>query len=247
MAFSWSQNMSVVRVPLYIPGWLLPPLRRIKHTVLSTAKTKADLQGDRDVEWSFIASHLPDGPGHALDFGCDGTYLSLIAARRGFRVVALDLEDQIQHWQHDNRDFVRGDLLEVQLPEANFDVVINCSSVEHVGLVGRYNISAPQSDGDIDAMTKLRKLMKPGGVQLLTVPLGRDTVFQPWHRVYGEKRLPLLLCGYEVVYAEFWRKDQSQCWTTCGRHEALNFEAAWDDQRRIYALGCFVLRRRVEA
>lgn len=239
--------MSLVRVPLYVPGWLVPPLRRIKRTVFRSTEERVDLLGDRDIEWSFIASHLPDGPGDALDFGCDGTYLSLIAARRGFQVVALDLENHNLPWQHANRHFLQGDLLEVRLPEATFDVVINCSSVEHVGLVGRYSVSTSQSGGDLDAMNKLRNLMKPGGVQLLTIPLGRDAVFQPWHRVYGEKRLPLLLDGYDVAYAEFWRKGQDRSWTTCGKDEALKFEAAWDDQRQIYALGCFVLRRPVEA
>ncbi|MGA9390314.1 MAG: DUF268 domain-containing protein [Candidatus Sulfotelmatobacter sp.] len=232
--------MSVVRVPLHLPDWLVPPLRRIKRSILDK---DVDLRGDRDVEWSFIAGHLPTGPGRALDFGCNGTYLSLIAARRGLKVVALDLEDQIQLWRHDNREFVCGDLLEVRFPESTFDVVINCSSVEHVGLAGRYSVSASLSDGDLDAMKKLYYLMKPGGIQLLTIPLGRDTVFQPWHRVYGEKRLPMLLNGYDVVHQEFWRKDRDQLWKTCEMDEAMKFNAAWDDKRRIYALGCFVLRR----
>jgi SAM-dependent methyltransferase len=204
------------------------------------------LSGDRDVEWSFVAAYMPQGPGEALDFGCNGTYLSLIAARRGFKVVALDLESQAFSWQHPNRRFVQSDLLEANLPNASFDVVINCSSVEHVGLVGRYSVIEPRPDGDLDAMRRLRELTKPGGVQLLTIPLGRDGVFSPWHRVYGEERLPALLRGYEVMRAEFWRKSQDRGWAVCDREEALSFECAWDAQRKIYALGCFVLRRPVE-
>jgi len=42
------------------------------------------LVGDRDVEWSWIVSHMPLGPGEALDFGCGGgSWLGLVAARRG--------------------------------------------------------------------------------------------------------------------------------------------------------------------
>lgn len=236
-----------IQVPFYVPGWLHPPLQRLKRRLAKQGPGYLDLSGDRDVEWSFIAAHMPQGPGEALDFGCDGTYLNLIAARRGFKVVALDLETQVLPWQHPNRRFEKCDLLEASLPEASFDLVINCSSVEHVGLVGRFSVSAPRPDGDLDAMRRLRELMKPGGVQLLTIPLGRDGVFSPWHRVYGEKRLPVLLQGYEVMQSEFWCKSPGGGWAACDREEALRFEAAWDDQRKIYALGCFVLRRSVEA
>lgn len=238
--------MSIVRVPVYVPKSLIPSLRWLKRSVVGSSECIVDLSGDRDIEWSFVAGHLPCGPGEALDFGSGGTYLSLIAARRGFSVVALDLKQPAPFWQHPNRRVIEGDLLEVDLQNAKFDLVINCSSVEHVGLVGRYSVSDARPDGDLEAMRRLRKLMKPGAIQLLTIPLGRDAVFQPWHRVYGEKRLPLLLQGYRLVHAEFWCKSQDRTWITCGRQEALSFGAAWDRQRKIYALGCFVLQRPIE-
>jgi len=237
-------KMALVRVavPIYMPEWLRSTLRRIKRTFRPPEKPDIDLVGDRDIEWSFVASHLPCGPGEALDFGCDGTYLSLIAARRGFHVVALDLERQAVSWQHPNRNFVQRDLLAARLADASFDLVVNCSSVEHVGLVGRYSVSEPLPDGDLEAMRTLRSLMKPEGIQLLTIPVGRDSVFYPWHRVYGKARLPMLLDGYVVEQAEFWRKSSDQGWALCEREDALEFNAGWDEKRKIYALGCFVLR-----
>jgi hypothetical protein len=240
--------MALVRVavPVYMPDWLRSTMRQAKRRFCSREKVDIDLAGDRDIEWSFVASHLPCGPGEALDFGCDGTYLSLIAARRGFHVVALDLERHAVPWQHANRHFVQGDLLAARLADASFDLAINCSSVEHVGLVGRYSVSQPQPDGDLEAMRKLRSLMKPEGIQLLTIPIGRDGVFYPWHRVYGKVRLPMLLDGYVVEHAEFWCKSLDQGWALCEREDALEFNAGWDEKRKIYALGCFVLRRPVE-
>jgi SAM-dependent methyltransferase len=231
-----------VAVPVYMPEWLHSTLRQIKRTFRPVEKLDIDLIGDRDVEWSFIASRLPCGPGHALDFGCGGTYLSLIAARRGFQVAALDLESDVAHWQHPNRRFVQGDLLVAELADASFDLVINCSSVEHVGLVGRYGVLKPLGDGDLEAMRKLRSLMKPGATQLLTIPVGRDSVFPPWHRVYGRSRLPMLLDGYVVEHEEFWCKSLNQGWALCDREEALEFVPEWDEKRRIYSLGCFILR-----
>jgi len=237
-------DMTLVRVavPIYMPAWLHSTLRQVKSRFRTQKRVDIDLAGDREVEWSFVASHLPCGPGEALDFGCDGTYLSLIAARRGFHVVALDLERQAVLWQHPNRHFVHGDLLAARLADASFDLVVNCSSVEHVGLVGRYSVSEPLPDGDLEVMRKLRSLMKPEGIQLLTIPVGRDSVFYPWHRVYGKARLPMLLEGYVVDHAEFWCKSLDQGWALCAREDALEFNAGWDEKRKIYALGCFVLR-----
>ena len=39
-----------------------------------------DLKGDRNVEWSWVAAEMPEGPGMALDFGPGGSQLSTIAA-----------------------------------------------------------------------------------------------------------------------------------------------------------------------
>jgi 2-polyprenyl-3-methyl-5-hydroxy-6-metoxy-1,4-benzoquinol methylase len=85
----------------------------MKRTIVDSRKTPINLLGDRDVEWSFIAAHLPRGPGKALDFGSGGSYISLIAARKGFEVIALDLEPQTFPWQHPQVTFMQGDLLKV--------------------------------------------------------------------------------------------------------------------------------------
>ena len=115
-------------------------------------------------------------------------------------------------YQHSGMTFLQGDILELPLEEGGFDLVLNCSTVEHVGLSGRYGVSEQQDDGDLTAMTRLRALMKPGATMLLTVPVGRDGVFLPLHRVYGKKRLPRLLEGFQVEHSEFWVKDSENRW-----------------------------------
>lgn len=168
-----------VTVPIFLPYWLYLPLRKIKRALTLSRKPRINLLGDRDVEWSFVAAHIPDGPGEALDFGSGSSYMGLIAALKGFRVIALDLEPQTFPWRHPNVSFVQGDLLEIDWQPERFDVVINCSTVEHVGLVGRYSVTKERPNGDLEAMARLRILMKPGGVMLLTIPVGKDAVFAP--------------------------------------------------------------------
>ncbi len=203
------------------------------------------MKGDRDVEWSWIHAELPIGPGEALDFGPGGSAIGLAAAQRGFRVTAVDLNRTEYDYVHPNLHFIFGDLLELQLPESHFDLAINCSTVEHVGLAGRYGVTKLSNDGDLEAMSLLRRLLKPTGTMLLTVPVGLDAVFEPICRVYGEKRLPVLLKGYTVQKETYWIKDNSNRWVFSDRETALNLKGeagSWDAMQNIYALGCFVLK-----
>ena len=245
-----------ITLPVPLPDRLYVALRQLKRRLVAYSKTSGfplqprqatrNLLGDRDIEWSWIASQLPSGPGEALDFGPGGSYLALIAAQRGFNLTAVDLEPVDWPYVHPQLRFIQGDILTLPLPIEQFDLIINCSVVEHVGLEGRYGVSEGHRDGDLEAMARLWQLMKPDARMLLTIPVGRDALFAPLCRVYGQQRLPRLLDGYQVEREVYWMKDEQNCWVPCRREEALSFEASagsWDPLQNVYALGCFVLRR----
>jgi hypothetical protein len=240
-----------IRVTVDLPVWLYRPLRRVKQTAFGRPGSRRDqtvpnIAGDRDIEWSWVAAHVPSGSGEALDFGNGGSHLGLIAAQRGFNVTAVDLERVEWPYLHPGLRFIKGDLLKLPLSQKHFDLVINCSTVEHVGLTGRYGVIESRPDGDLEAMARLKKLMKAGGVMLLTIPVGRDAVFASLCRVYGAQRLPRLLEGYKVEKEAFWVKDGQNRWVLCDQETALHFKpsaSSWDPLQNVYALGCFILRR----
>jgi hypothetical protein len=207
---------------------------------------RINLLGDRDIECSWIASQMPQGPGEAIDLGPGANYLGLIAAQKEFNVTAVDLEEVSCSYVHPRLRFIQGDILKLPLPKEHFNLVINCSTVEHVGLAGRYGVTEDRPDGDMEAMARLKELMKLGGAMLLTVPVSQDAVFAPLCRVYGAQRLPKLFEGYVVEKEAYWVKDSQNRWVMCDKETALNFKASvgsWDPLRNVYALGCFVLRR----
>ena len=74
---------------------------------------------------------------------------------------------------------------------------------------------------------------------LLTIPVGRDQVFTPLHRVYGQDRLPKLLKGWEIQKNEFWVKDPQNRWILVEESVALSTEPV----KHYYGLGLFVLMR----
>lgn len=234
-------------VPLRVPFFRHGIVSAVKQLLRALKGTRpVNLLGDRDIEWSWIAANMPFGPGNALDFGSGNSSLALIAAQRGFIVTAVDLLKIEWPYIHSYLNPIQGDLLKLPLQEKNFDLVINCSTVEHVGLVGRYGVSTNIPNGDLYAMNRLKHLMKPGGIMLITIPVGLDAIFPPLCRVYGAQRLPLLLDGFVVEKERFWLKNSDNKWVLSKKEEGLTFKSfmgSWDVQRNVCGLGCFVLKR----
>jgi hypothetical protein len=78
-----------------------------------------------------------------------------------------------------------------------FDVGFSISSFEHDGL-GAYG-DPIDPDGDLKAMAKMKKRIRPGGLLFLAVPTGKDKVVFNQARIYGRVRLPLLMQGWEWI------------------------------------------------
>lgn len=94
-------------------------------------------------------------------------------------------------------------------------------------------------NGDREAMNILYSLLKSGGIMLLTIPVGKDRIFLPLHRVYRLERLPLLLDGFIIEKKEYWVKNHKNCWVKVDEQVALN----WQPKPTCYGIGCFVLSR----
>jgi SAM-dependent methyltransferase len=199
-----------------------------------------NLLGDRDLEWTYVAARIgrhADSDAQVLDFGCGIGVLSLATASLGASVLAIDLMPQQFETGYSNIEFRQTDVATLDETQRQFDLIINCSTIEHVGLSGRYDsIEAP--DGDLAAMSKMRLLLKPGGTMLLTLPIGNDDVIMPLHRIYGSERLPRLLEGYRELESSFWRKDPRNVWLPCSREQAMA-EVGCD---HYYGLGAMVLQ-----
>lgn len=181
------------------------------------------LAGDRGIEWGWCYDHLPAGSGKVLDFGpMDGFQLSNDARNKGYTVTAIGVEPIEPPGEV---TYIRQDILTVELTGL-FDYVLNVSTTEHVGLAdaqGRTRYGEPPNpNGDLEAMSKLRALMKPDARQILTIPIGRDAAVGNFHRVYGPGRLPQLLEGYEVLKQAYWVKaDDDSQWLPCSKEQAL--------------------------
>jgi len=201
---------------------------------------RLDLTGDRDLEWAWVASQIPEKPGRVLDLGPSGSLTPLVPAFKEGEVIGLDLSPFPVPFSAPGLSYVAGDILQGDLPEGQFDTIINCSTTEHIGLSGRYG-SKEDPDGDLKAMALMRaRLSGPAAPMVFTIPVGRDSVQRPYHRIYGQKRLPQVLDGFSVQKQRFYAKLPGRnVWQPVTKDIALDV----DGSASFYALGLFVLLR----
>jgi hypothetical protein len=193
-----------------------------------------DLAGEKIIDWGWICVNFPAGPRRALEIGCGESPILPAMLARGYEVTGVDLDSTIAA-ELNGFTFIKGDFNRIELLPP-FDIVVACSTLEHFGLEGRYG-SKRDADADLKAMSKIRSLLSTRGRVLITIPIGRDAVHTPWHRVYGKNRLPLLLEGFTIAESCFWTKVPWGPWYETTLQNA--FDQPVTLQR--YALGHFVL------
>lgn len=195
-----------------------------------------DLDGEKLLDWGWICANLPREHKKALDVGCGESPVIPTMLAMGYEVVGVDFADRLANLVA-GFTLIRGDFNQVDL-DSDFDVVVACSSIEHFGLSGRYG-SPEDPSGDLKAVQRILSHMVPGGLLILTVPVGRDATHKPWHRVYGRERLPKLLQGFEIVDQRCLSKEPWGPWREVSQDVALDYPV---DIKR-YALGQWILRK----
>ena len=79
-----------------------------------------------------------------------------------------------------------------------FDFALSISSFEHDGL-GRYG-DPIDPEGDFKAMKNVKdNILKKGGKLFLSIPIGFDKTVWNLHRIYGEKRFPILIKEFKLI------------------------------------------------
>jgi SAM-dependent methyltransferase len=99
--------------------------------------------------------------------------------------------------EHPGPRYVAADLRELPFDDESFDTVVSVSTLEHVGMDNsEYGSTEPRSeDPDKEmgrALDELRRVLRPGGRVLLTVPYGRNED-HGWLRQFNRRGLRRLL------------------------------------------------------
>lgn len=145
---------------------------------------------ERMVEIPWVVANLVRG-GRVLDAGSSLNH-PVILERVEPLVESLTIvtfTEEQPHPDFESRQVV-ADLRSLPFDDATFDAVVCVSTLDHVGMDNsEYGSTEPPSD-DPDsevarALAELRRVMRPGGELLITVPYGRPQSFG-WCRQFDE-------------------------------------------------------------
>jgi SAM-dependent methyltransferase len=116
--------------------------------------------GRRRLLGRMIAAFGLPADARILDIGTStGTNLRMLRDLGFSRYEGLDMSDEAVRWGADKGygKVTRGDACALPFPNANFDLVLATDIIEHV-------------DDDVLALGEMRRVLKPGGRVLVTVP-----------------------------------------------------------------------------
>jgi len=134
---------------------------------------------ERIVELPWCVAHLPAAPGRLLDAGSSLNHALLLdlpqLTRMRMHVVTLAVEPEFL-WKP-GVSYVFEDLRALPFADGLYDVVVSISTIEHVGCDNTYYVGGAASpearlEDFVLAVREMRRVLKPEGVLLLSVPYG---------------------------------------------------------------------------
>lgn len=125
-----------------------------------------------DPELRIMIRHLDFEPEMStLEVGCTDTELSYLLQKQGCEAWGVDLRP----YPFPLKNFIRGNFLEVALPQNYFDIAIDISAVHHFGL----RIYDPHFKLNADMITadKIHSCLKNGGVWFIVMDRFKEDGF----------------------------------------------------------------------
>lgn len=186
---------------------------------------------DRYIEYPWVLSHLQKiAGGKILDVGSSSCAMWHALLPKNFQIHAINTT--VDPNPPKSVKFTLGDIRKTPYLANFFDTVICVSTLEHIGVAGRYG-SDDDPEGDFKAMTEISRVTKPGGKLLVSVPYGRKDVL-PINKLYDKSRLAQLLSGWQIEEQNYLKFDNRfGYWLPVSEKEAAKTEMIAD---RWYAL-----------
>ena len=148
---------------------------------------------ERCVEYPWVYAQLPASPGRMLDAGSALNFRFLLdrSPVRDAQLTIMTLGPEKRCFWNRSISYVFGDLRQTQFADASFDVVASISTIEHIGLDNTMLYTGDSSKNETDnlgfvpAVREFRRVLRPGGLCLITVPFGRPGV-HGWYQVFDQ-------------------------------------------------------------
>lgn len=206
------------------------------NMLLWKLRNRAPKYFDRDLEYPWVLRNIEMKSGKLLDIGSSvGQMLrDLLPKEIDISILNINTMKNVEGVSQ-----IEGDIRGTDLKSNLFDCITCISTLEHIGVEGRYGVKKDEY-GDMKAMKEMYRLLKPGGKLILTVPYGAKDVL-PINRLYNKERMSELFKGYKLKKEEYLKFNAKyHLWLTVDESEAATTE--WLKERW-YSLGLFVLEK----
>ena len=193
---------------------------------------------ERTIEYSWIAKNISEIKNcYVLDVGAkEGLPSTDLLLNNKNIVYTIDINTSEVNQPNENLILKKGDIRATPFENNFFDAVIAVSTLEHVGISGRYGIAESDEEGDFKAMAEIFRILKPGGCVFITVPYGVGRSL-PLNRLYSSDRITKLFEKFIVTKNDFFTFNTTyNMWFEVPEPTAK--ENNWDYDPW-YSLGCF--------
>lgn len=208
---------------------------KISPTVIKFAYKFVDVEASAETstadsrmqEYSYIIRKLISLPkGRVLDVGCTArsNYVPAILTSLGWEVWGIDFREF--KYKHSNFHLVLEDIRHTSFSDNYFDAVYAVSTIEHIGLSGRYGLSEEDTVGDRKAVQEIFRITHNNGTFLCTVPWGKAKVIKPLQRVYDKTGLSGLFVNFQKAEALYYTQGIDGYWVSLPEEKAINVENA---------------------
>jgi len=149
---------------------------------------------DRYYEYPWALKHIYTYTKKAvmLDVGSAGSMFPLLAKSFGNTVFSTDIRKINYH----GITCFNYNICSTPFQSKLFDIVTAISTIEHIGLEGRYGVDS--TDSDIKAVNEIKRILRPNGIFLLSIPYASVDRKTKFHRVYSERTIKSLLNGFKL-------------------------------------------------
>jgi len=187
---------------------------------------------ERSVEYPWMFTQLPQHPGKILDAGSALNHEFLLERlpldKSHLTIMTLAPEKRC-FWKRDI-SYVFGDLRNTDFAEDTFDVIASISTIEHIGLDNTLLYTGDSSKKETDklgfvpAVKEFKRIIKPGGMCLITVPFGRRGV-HGWYQVFDLQAVSEVIKAFDPTEhtLDFFGYGESG-WNHCEHEDIIDAE-----------------------
>jgi SAM-dependent methyltransferase len=181
----------------------------------------------RMLEYAYVIQKLISLPkGRVLDVGCTArmNYVPAVLTSLGWEVWGIDFREF--KFKHPNFKLILEDIRHTSFSDNFFDAVYAVSTIEHIGLSGRYGLSKEDLDGDCQAIKEISRITRKDGVFLCTIPWGKAKIIKPLQRVYDKNDLERLFECCQRIETVYYSQGTDGYWTMLPEESAIKIENA---------------------